>query len=265
MRTRVSLAAAFVGALLLVSVLPTPAQAACDYYQTLPDGRVKRASISNGTNDINFFFLGVAGRSYSVEAINTNANYSSAAANISANWGSAAVDCPGANIAGLRQTGAIEPAALLNPTNHFRASFTAPTTDYYEFRVGNTNATVVTMDLAATDTTLFSPAFSTNGTYNTFWSFQNTTNATCTGVLTVYDATGAAIGAPATIIVNSGAIGATNTSALGTTRNKTGSVRFSHDCPPGAFVVTAAIANFTSTPGYFQAVPFEGPREARTH
>jgi len=263
MRTRVSAAAAFAGALLLVSALPTPAQAACDFFQTLADGRVKRISISSGTNDIAFFFRGVTGRSYSVEAINTNAPYN--AGTVNANWGPALSGCPITDVAGLKLTNTIEPATQNIVTNHFRASFTAPSTSYYVFRVGNTSATAVTMDLDATDTTMFSPAFTTNGTYNTFWSFQNTTNATCTGVLSVYDATGGAIGAPTTIVVNAGAIGATNTQALGVTRNKSGSVQFSHDCPPGAFVVTAAIANFTSTPGYFQAVPFEAPREARTH
>ena len=52
---------------------------------------------------------------------------------------------------------------------------------------------------------------------------------------------------------------------MATGRNSAGTARFTHDCPPGAFLAEAAIASFAISPPYFQFVHFEGTREAKTH
>jgi hypothetical protein len=38
---------------------------------------------------------------------------------------------------------------------------------------------------------------------------------------------------------------------------------FTHNGPPGSFVVEAAIANFTISPAYVQPVKFQAVRQAR--
>lgn len=55
----------------------------------------------------------------------------------------------------------------------------------------------------------------------------------------------------------------TNTLALTTPRDFAGTARFTHDGPPGAFVVEAAVANFSLTPTYVQPVKFFPPRKGR--
>jgi len=55
----------------------------------------------------------------------------------------------------------------------------------------------------------------------------------------------------------------TNTIALGIIRNRTGTAKFTHDGPPGAVVIEAAIASFSINPAYVQPVKFETVREAR--
>jgi len=60
-----------------------------------------------------------------------------------------------------------------------------------------------------------------------------------------------------------GQTASTNTGGLGVVRNRTGAARFTHDGPPGALVIEAAIANFSISPPYVQPVKFEAVREAR--
>jgi hypothetical protein len=55
----------------------------------------------------------------------------------------------------------------------------------------------------------------------------------------------------------------TNTSALGVTRNRTGTTKFVHNGPPGSIVAEAAIANFTISPAYVQPVKFQPVRDAK--
>jgi len=112
------------------------------------------------------------------------------------------------------------------------------------------------------DTTMYSPAWSTNGTFNTFYSFQNTTTASLNGTLTLLDTAGAVL-STVMVPIPAGQTVATNTQALGSARNRTGTARFTHDGPPGAVVAEAAIANFAISPAYVQPVKFQAVREAR--
>ena len=113
------------------------------------------------------------------------------------------------------------------------------------------------------DTTLYSPAWSTNASFNAYYSLQNATAAAIAVTLTLRDTAGASL-ATFSMSIPAGQIVTTNTVALGVARNRTGTAKLTHDGPPGAIVVESAIANFSSNPAYVQPVKFQAVREA-TH
>ena len=100
------------------------------------------------------------------------------------------------------------------------------------------------------------------GSFDTYYSFRNTTGATLNGTLSLLDTAGLAV-ATTPLTVPPGGTASANTSALGVTRNRVGTARFPHDGPPGAIVAETAIANFTISPAYVQPVKFQAVREAR--
>jgi len=112
------------------------------------------------------------------------------------------------------------------------------------------------------DTTLFSPAWSTHGSFDTVYSFANTTGGLVEGTLTLLDAGGAPMAVLA-LAIPAGQAVSTNTIAQGLPRERTGTARFAHDGPPGAVIAGAAIASFSLSPAYVQPVKFEAVREAR--
>jgi hypothetical protein len=135
-----------------------------------------------------------------------------------------------------------------------RISFTAPGIQV-EFGFSNTSGSAARFKVKVVETTMVSTAWSTNGTYDTFYSLVNTTNASIGGTLFLFDTTGTQVAmAPITAPVHGTA--ATNTMALGAPRNKAGIAIFTHTGPPGAILADAAIANFTITPPYNQPVKF---------
>jgi hypothetical protein len=247
-------------ALVGLALAPSAVRAQCNVFPpSPPDGRFTERAIPNGTSNVAFFFRATSGRSYSIEA-----GQDQEIGGITYTFGALGDACPAATAAGYRNTSDIEPSFFF-PGDGQRMSLPAPGNDYYVMRVTNASGATVNIRYTVSDTTQYSPAWSTNGSYNTFYSLYNTTNATCTGTLTLYDTAGVVADTQA-LTVTSGATGSTNTSAMGTPRNMAGTAKFVHDCPPGAFLAEAAIANFSISPTpYFQFVHFEGTREARTH
>ena len=111
---------------------------------------------------------------------------------------------------------------------------------------------------------MFSAAWTTNGTFNTFYSFLNTTSVAINGTLTLATTMGAPAGTT-NFVIQPNSTFSTNTQALNTIRTQTGTAKFTHNGPPGAILVEADIANFTITPTpYIQVVKFISTREA-TH
>jgi uncharacterized repeat protein (TIGR01451 family) len=159
----------------------------------------------------------------------------------------------------FRDTSDIDPGAGAAGT---RVSFTATGIEPF-FRARLVGSILpVSITFSWSDTTMFSPAWSTNGAFDTYYSFQNTTGATLNGTLTLFDTGGAAV-STIMLTIPPGETAGTNTVALGTDRNHTGTARFTHDGPPGAFVIEAAIANFSLSPAYVQPVKFQAVREAK--
>jgi hypothetical protein len=112
------------------------------------------------------------------------------------------------------------------------------------------------------ETTMFSPAWTTNGTFDTYWSFQNTINQNVSGTLYLFTASGSlAQSVPFMIMPNS--IFGTNTAALGIARSQVGNAVFTHDGPPGAVNIKGNQANFASSPPFIELVPFQPRSQIR--
>jgi len=166
----------------------------------------------------------------------------------------------GAGTAAATNTTAIDPGA---PVTTVRLAFTSSGSDpNYRLRLTNTSGAPVDYSFSLGETTLFSPSWTTNGSYNTYYSFQNTTGATITATLTLTRLDGS-IASSTTVAIPSGATASTNTVSLGTARNVTGTARLNHNGPPGAVLAEADIANFSLNPAYVQPVKFKAVREQR--
>ncbi len=221
----------------------------------VPDGRVTSTTLAAGATQ--WFLLGThTGYSYSLEAQNRLGTSGPGTLTLFAG-----VDgCTLTSTATSRDTSSIDPAA---PATAVRLAFTSTGADPdYRLRLTNTTASSIDYSLSLGETTLFSPAWSTNGTYNTYYSFQNTTSATITATLRLTKTDGTSAGTT-TLTIPSGATASTNTAALVTPRNAAGTARLTHDGPPGALLAEAAIANFSTTPAYIQPVKFKTVRETR--
>jgi len=145
-----------------------------------------------------------------------------------------------------------------------RVSFGAASTQsLFRARLVNTNPGAVTFSFSWSDTTMYSPAWSTNGSFNTFYSFQNTTGTTRVAHLKLLGPTGAIVATVFPITIPAGQTVSVNTASAGVTRNRTGTARVTHTGPPGAIVAEAAIANFSTNPAYVQPVKFQAVREAK--
>ncbi|PYQ02602.1 MAG: hypothetical protein DMF82_15615 [Acidobacteria bacterium] len=169
--------------------------------------------------------------------------------------------CSGSTTAAPADTAAIDPAGTGGIT---RVSFGASGTQtFFRAKLYNGAGSPVTFNFSWSDTTMYSPAWSTNGSFNTYYSFQNTTGASRVGTLTLRDTTGAVVSVIFPVTIPAGQAASVNTASLGIVRNRTGTATFTHNGPPGAILAEAAIANFTLSPAYVQPVKFQAVREAR--
>ncbi len=169
--------------------------------------------------------------------------------------------CSMSSTAAPADTSAIDPAGTSGIT---RVSFGASGTQtFFRAKLHNGAASPIPFSFSWSDTTMYSPAWSTNGGFNTFYSFQNTTGTSLVGTLTLLDTNGLVVSTVFPVTVPAGQTASVNTASLGTTRNRTGTARFTHNGPPGAILAESAIASFSINPAYVQPVKFQAPREAR--
>src|SRR5262249_51517241 len=119
--------------------------------------------------------------------------------------------CSGTSTLVVHDTTGIDPLASASR----RVSFTASGVEsLFRARLVNDTGTDHPFSFAWSETTLYSPAWSTNGTFDTYYSFQNTTGAMLNGTLTLLDGTGTVLSTTA-IPVPAGQTASTNTSSLG--------------------------------------------------
>jgi len=218
----------------------------------VPDGRMQASTIPNTTT----FFFAIStrvGNAYSVEFMNPVGP---------------APQTPG-TVAVFSDAGCSVPLTSTTTTgndpkmslNGVRVSFTATTTTT-RITLNNNTGSPVNYTFSASDTTLYSPAWTTNGTYATYYSFYNTTSSPITGTITLNTTTGGSAGTT-NLTINPGQTASTNTVALSTPPNQTGTAKFTHDGPPAGILVEADVANFTLNPPYVQPVKFQAVREIR--
>ena len=224
----------------------------------VPDGRLTQTTIGAGAQAWFAASLRI-GNSYSVEFKNRSGD-STPPGTLTLYSGDDG--CSGNTTMTPRDTTAIDPGAGASSR---RVSFTATGTGtFFQASLDNSGGPgPISISFSWSDTTMFSPAWSTNGSFNTYYSIQNTTGLTINGTLTLLSTSGSVV-TTLPVTVPAGQTLGTNTSSLGVARNRTGTAKFTHDGPPGAVVVEAAIANFSSSPAYVQPVKFEGVRQA-TH
>ena len=259
MTHRVALAPALVASAVLLA-FPTVGRGQV-LFGSIPDGRVTDTVSVPAAGTVCFYFFAKAGRSYSVEVYGPLDGFNSA----DIFFGGADEICPATDAAGYNFTETNDPPlkSATAPSDFFgrRGSFVAAASTFYQYTVNNTGAGVAQFTFSVSDTTQFSPAWSTNGSFDTFYSFQNTGSATVTGTLTLRNTTGTVV-TTAPLTIPAGATASTNTAALATLRNTTGTASFTHNGPAGAIQTEAAVANFTLATPYVQIVKFGPMREA---
>lgn len=257
MKTRVGGLLGLVGMVMLFSPAAARAEGtACGTPTVIvPDGRITTSSIPNGST---FFFsvATTAGRSYSVEFATTDG--------ITPPGTLSAFNDVGCSVAqATTDTTGMEPKVTLGAR---RVSFTA-TTAQVKFSLQNATGGAVAYSFNAAETTMFSPSWSTNGTYNTYYSLMNTTSTVITGQLILRDTTGT-VRTTENVSINPGATAARNTApiadgGMGTQRSLTGTATFTHNGPPNAVLAQNSTANFTTSPPYVSVIKFEAVRAVR--
>jgi uncharacterized repeat protein (TIGR01451 family) len=165
--------------------------------------------------------------------------------------------CVGTTTATRRDITTIDPAA----PGTVRFAFTSSDPSY-RLRFSNPTGAPVVYSAALVETTQFSASWTSSGSYNTYYSFQNTTDATITATLLLVKTDGTSVGTT-TLTIPGGTTVATNTAALAVPRGAAGTARLTHDGPAGALVSEAAIANFGFQPAYVQPIRFRSAREGR--
>jgi len=218
------------------------------------DGRSITATLAAGGTK--WYTIPVsANRAYSVEV----ANVTSPAPALAAAFFAGVDECGPTSTLVTRNTATMDPASTAGPRVSFASGFAAGT---YRVRLTNPGGAPVVYTITLAELTLFSPAWTTNGSYNTYYSFQNTTNATVTGTLRLLSTAGSTL-ASVPLSVPPGETASVNTASAGAPRNQTGVATFIHDGPPSAIQATAAVANFTLATPYIQPVKFNAVRELR--
>ena len=229
----------------------------------IPDGRILRSTIPAATT---FWFR--------VETVLTNNGENGRSYTVEVHFDTSTLDAPAPAVTVWHGSGGCgSPQTLTDrkntdpglPYTGARLSFiynfmSEPLVTPHWISIQNNTGVTQTYTLVVNDTTLFSTAWSTIGTYDTYYSLYNTTNSTCYGRLNLFRSGVALTSTPVTI--PAGTTTSTNTKALGFPRNWVGTATFIHDCPAGAILAEAAIANFNITPTpYFQSVKFAPVRE----
>jgi hypothetical protein len=226
---------------------------ACDAYTSLvADGRSTPGTLSDGATAWYVASLHILS-SYSVEVTNDVAGGGTLTVTVFRGDDG----CSGQSTSIVNETSALDPAAA----GSSRTSFTASGLDSrYRIRVENTTGAAVSYTLVLRETTLHSASWTTNGSYNTYYAFQNTTAASVAARLILRDLAGLQAGS-FSFAIPPGGTASVNTVGMAVPRDRNGTAQLIHDGPPGAILPQTAIANFATTPAYVQRVKFVTVRD----
>jgi hypothetical protein len=238
-----------------ITITVTDAASCAEAIVIVPDGRLSETTLPAGGTAWFGMTLRI-GASYSIEFANTGGTTPPGTLTVF----SGDDLCSGPSTLSFQNTVANDPAGT---SGAVRVSFIATgVLPHFRARLESVSGQTVPFSFTVSETTLFSPAWSTFGSFDAFYSFQNTTGATVSGTLTLYDTAGSVV-TTAPLTIPAGQASSTNTLSLGVPNNQAGTARFVHDGPPGAVAAEAAIANFSVSPAYVQPVKFQAMREAR--
>src|ERR1700682_5945397 len=241
-------------AALVLALAVGSANAQCiNFYNVVPDGRISSSyySVAASSANTNFFTL-TAGRSYSVEVSMPFDVFGTQPLQVFVNettGGSCSLSNSGVTV---NNATAIDPNSGGGFTNVTRLTFTALSSgDFGYVVVNNTDVSNTHFyNVTVSETTMFSPSWSTFTPFLTQWGLQNTTGSTINAVLTVTDSFGGgpyiktvAIAPSATVFVRTG-----DSFAGGPIHaNHGGGAILTHDGPPGAIVANCYILNTSGT------------------
>ncbi|MCI0722816.1 MAG: hypothetical protein L0338_28175 [Acidobacteria bacterium] len=110
-------------------------------------------------------------------------------------------------------------------------------------------ASFQTFELRIVETTQFNPLWSTSGGFETFYRFQNTTNASCSVTLRMVD-NGGMEEANVTFSIAANSTAPTRNTGptdLNIANDQAGSATITHNCPPGAIQVDGFTGIFGAT------------------
>jgi hypothetical protein len=235
---------------LLLAPLMANAAIPCNHAGSIvPDGRMSPLTTIDTTADQWMASRVVAGHSYSLEVSAPFGGAPNTTISAAFNTG----PCSFSNASDFVDTTNTSPTVLGVNGNFARASYTAPTDRYVYATVHVTGGSSTNYTFSVTDTTLFNPRWSTNQGYITVYGFQNTTNQTIHGTLTVnvtfggsgsltYDLNGGAGVAPGAQFLVALGPGLT----IDVPAGEGGSAMLAHDGPPGALAVDAYFINSVS-------------------
>jgi hypothetical protein len=222
----------------------------------VPDGRLTGGTLGAGAE----MWFGASlrlGNSYSVEFNNASGD-STPPGTLTLFSGDDG--CVGTSTMTARDTEHIDPGS--HAASRRKSFVAAGTGTFFRARLDNAAGPAMPLSFSWSDTTQFSPAWSTFATFDTYYSFQNTTGETIAGTLTLLDSSGAELSTFA-VSIPTGDTVSVNTASLGVSRNQTGTGKLTHDGPPGAVLAEAVIANFNISPAYVQPVKFQAVRDGR--
>lgn len=141
-----------------------------------------------------------------------------------------------------------------------RVSFIAPTNGDYV--IGITSGAALSYTISVTETTLFSPRWSTFSGFTTFYGFTNTTNAAISVTLRLTNTAGTVLATSTQSIPGNQAIFVT-TGTLGVANNNAGMATLAHNGPPGGILADAILGNFAVSPPTTMVTKFEERHSGR--
>lgn len=216
----------------------------CDFVGSPADGRILGPYfLSNTSDDITLTWQVEPGRSYVVEAMTEQGPSGGGALSPSININSSF--CPTTDISSgvtITDSTSESPAIV---TGGVRRSIVATSfSGFLEMRLHNNNGSGSNVLFSVTETTMFSPSWSTFTPFLTQWGFQNTTNSVVNATLTLNDSIS---GGPYTrsfsIQPGKALFMTTNSTFTGgpIPLNHNGGAILTHDGPPGAVLANSYV------------------------
>jgi hypothetical protein len=178
-----------------------------------------------------------------VEAWISSKNYVAGSLTVNLN-----TSCTTSDIAGLRDTAAIEPAPqqLSFPSLFYRVSLTASVSQSLFLRVVNATANPVTVEVKVSETTLFSNWFFIGGDYGAYTIIRNTTSSSVGYTVNWRDSAGTIRGTVSGTLAGDGSTFVNARDHVNALLFSSGTVEILTDTTPGAIVASTTVLSGTT-------------------